>query len=133
VVEDEPEIAEMVAEMLTQDGHEVSIANSGRAALERIDRETPDLIVSDVRMRGLGGPDLHRILRERNPEIAKRILFVTGDTLAYGLNDFLERTGVPLLEKPLDPEVLRLEVQELLASFGEPSEEEKPRVGRVGG
>ena len=133
VVEDEPAIAEMVAEMLAQDGHEVSIAHSGRAALARIDRETPDLIVSDVRMRGLGGPDLHRILRERHPEIAKRILFVTGDTLAYGLSDFLERTGVPLLEKPLEPDVLRLEVQELLAGFSEPSEEEEPRMGRAGG
>ncbi|MGI9494391.1 MAG: ATP-binding protein [Geminicoccaceae bacterium] len=132
VVEDEPEIAEMVAEMLAQDGHEVSIAISGRAALERIDRETPDLIVSDVRMPGLGGPDLHRILSERNPEIARRILFVTGDTLAYGLGDFFARTGARLLEKPLDPEVLCLEVQELLASFGQPPDEEELRAKRTG-
>ena len=125
VVEDEPEIAEMIAEMLTQDGHDVSIAHSGRSALKKIGSAIPDLIVSDLRMPGLGGPDLHRILRDRNPELAERLLFVTGDTLAYGLRDFFERTGLPLLEKPLEPEVLCLEVQGLLASFGQfPNDQE---------
>jgi len=133
VVEDEPEIAEMIAEMLAQDGHQVSIAHSGRAALKKVEGAMPDLIVSDVRMPGLGGPDLHRILSDRNPEIAKRLLFVTGDTLAFDLGDFFERTGLPLLEKPLEPEVLRLEVQALLTSFGLLREQEEPRSRRSSG
>ncbi len=117
VVEDEPEIAEMVAEMLKQDGHDVVVALSGRAALERIDAMEPDLIVSDLRMPGLGGPDLHRLLLDHHPMLAKRMLFMTGDTLAFGLGEFFERTGLPLLEKPLEPEALRFEVQELLTRF----------------
>jgi len=121
VVEDEPEIAEMVAEMLRQDGHHVSIAHSGRAALETVDKLQPDLIVSDLRMPGLGGPDLHRLLSKHNPAIAKRMMFMTGDTLAYGIGDFFEKTGLPLLEKPLEPDVLRSEVQERLAQARNPS------------
>ena len=117
VVEDEPEIAEMVAEMLKQDGHDVIVALSGRAALARVKAIEPDLIVSDLRMPGLGGPDLHRLLLEHHPSIAKRMLFMTGDTLAFGLDDFFEKTGLPLLEKPLEPEALRFEVQELLTGF----------------
>ena len=123
VVEDEPEIAEMVAEMLKRDGHDVFIAHSGRAALERIDGMKPDLVVSDLRMPGLGGPDLHRLLTERHPMIAERMLFMTGDTLAFGLSDFFERTGLPLLEKPLEPEALRSEVQDLLAGFNPSSKQ----------
>lgn len=133
VVEDEPEIAEMVAEMLKQDGHDVSIAHNGRAALQKIDDLKPDLIVSDLRMPGLSGPGLHRLLSERNPSIARRMLFMTGDTLAYGLDDFFERTGLPLLEKPLEPDVLCLEVQDRLASveqasgsLGRPAEQPEP-------
>ncbi len=133
VVEDEPEIAKMIGEMLKQDGHKVSIAHSGRAALKKIDNEMPDLVVSDVRMPGLGGPDLYRLLSDRKPEIAKRLLFVTGDTLAYDLGDFFERTGLPVLEKPLEPEALRLEVQELLARFGLLAEQEEHRSSRSSG
>lgn len=124
VVEDEPEIAEMVAEMLKQDGHEVRIAHSGRAALKKIDGFKPDLIVCDLRMPGLGGPDLHRLLLRRNPAIAERMLFMTGDTLAFGLGDFFEKTGLPLLEKPLEPETLCHEVQERLVGIRQTMEAE---------
>lgn len=124
VVEDEPEIAEMVAEMLKRDGHHVSVVHSGRAALEKIDEMEPDLVVSDLRMPGLGGPELHRLLSERHPSIAERMLFMTGDTLAFGLGDFFEKTGLPLLEKPLEPETLRSEIQDLLAGFQATSERE---------
>ena len=122
VVEDEPEIAEMVAEMLMRDGHDVRVAHSGRAALDKIEDQAPDVVVTDIRMPGLGGPDLHRILEETRPLIAKRILFMTGDTLAHDLGDFMSRANLPLLEKPLEPQTLRREVQGVLARRGQPTE-----------
>ncbi|MGI9437051.1 MAG: hybrid sensor histidine kinase/response regulator, partial [Geminicoccaceae bacterium] len=117
VVEDEPEIADMVAEMLRGDGHDVLVAHSGRAALDQIGGEGLDLVISDLRMPGLSGTDLHHMLSMHHPGIAERMLFMTGDTLGYELGDFFERTGLPLLEKPLEPALLRQEVQNLLAGY----------------
>ncbi len=128
VVEDEPAIAEMVAEMLARDGHDVTVAHSGRAALKKIELAKPDLVISDVRMPGLGGPELHRILAERHPQIAGRMVFMTGDTLASGLGDFFERTDLPLLEKPLEPAILHAEVQAMLG--GDPGKQRAARGRR---
>jgi two-component system NtrC family sensor kinase len=114
VVEDEPDLAEMVAAMLRSDGHDVTIAHSGRAALAIIDKQPLDLVVCDLRMPGLGGHDLHRLLSAQRPDMAGRMLFMTGDTLAYGLGDFFERTGLTLLEKPLEPATLQQNVRRLL-------------------
>ena len=55
VVEDEPIIAGLIADMLMTDGHEVDTVNTGRAALERLADHTYDLIVSDLRMPVLDG------------------------------------------------------------------------------
>ena len=55
VVDDEREIAELVAETLRQDGLEVETATSGRAALARLARGGIDLVVSDLRMPDLDG------------------------------------------------------------------------------
>jgi CheY-like chemotaxis protein len=114
VVEDEPDIRDMIAEVLTRDGHRVIAAASGREALEQLENDEVDLVVSDLRMPDLGGPDLYRLLAERRPHLARRILFITGDTLAHDLGDFFARTGLPNLEKPLEPAELRDRVRRLI-------------------
>jgi two-component system NtrC family sensor kinase len=48
----------------------------------------------------LGGPDLYRFLRERDPEVAGRIIFMTGDQIGPETTSFLQRTGVSCLTKP---------------------------------
>jgi C4-dicarboxylate-specific signal transduction histidine kinase len=58
VVEDEVEIAQMIAEVLGRDGHDILLAASGREALARLDGERVDLILSDLRMPDLDGPAL---------------------------------------------------------------------------
>ena len=116
VVEDEVEIADMLAEVLERDGHEVTLAASGREALERLETHAADLIVSDLRMPDLDGPNLHGELTRHKPELADRMLFITGDTLALDLAEFLDATELPVLEKPLDPYELRLKVRTLLGA-----------------
>jgi CheY-like chemotaxis protein/anti-sigma regulatory factor (Ser/Thr protein kinase) len=118
VVEDEAEIAQMIAEVLVRDGHEILLASSGREALARLDGERVDLILSDLRMPDLDGPGLHRELAERAPELARRMAFVTGDVLTPDTGSFLDRAGLPVLEKPIDPYDLRLRVRSLLRALG---------------
>ncbi|HSA82011.1 MAG TPA: ATP-binding protein, partial [Geminicoccaceae bacterium] len=118
IVEDEVEIAQMVAEVLRRDGHEIVLATSGREALARLAAEPVDLILSDLRMPDLDGPGLHRELAALAPALARRVVFVTGDVLTPETGRFLGETGLPVLEKPLDPYDLRLKVRSYLAQLG---------------
>jgi PAS domain S-box-containing protein len=120
VVEDEVEIAQMVSEVLHRDHHEVCIATSGRQALDHLADHPVDLILSDVRMPDLDGPGLHRELSSVAPELAQRMVFVTGDVLTPDTATFLARTSLPVIEKPIDPYDLRLKVRTYLAALQHP-------------
>jgi CheY-like chemotaxis protein len=117
VVEDEVEIAQMVSEVLNRDHHQVAVATSGRQALEHLARHPVDLILSDLRMPDLDGPGLHRALAASSPELARRMVFVTGDVLTPETATFLARTSLPVIEKPIDPYDLRRKVQTYLAAL----------------
>ena len=117
VVEDEVEIAQMVSEVLNRDHHQVAVATSGRQALEHLARHPVDLILSDLRMPDLDGPGLHRALAASSPELARRMVFVTGDVLTPDTSTFLAETSLPVIEKPIDPYDLRLKVQTYLAAL----------------
>jgi nitrogen-specific signal transduction histidine kinase/CheY-like chemotaxis protein len=122
VVEDEVEIAQMVCEVLHRDHHQVAVATSGRQALDHLAGHAVDLILSDLQMPDLDGPGLHRELAASAPDLARRMIFVTGDVLTPQTATFLAQTSLPVIEKPIDPYDLRLKVQTYLAALrGPPS------------
>ncbi|MGE3292737.1 MAG: ATP-binding protein, partial [Geminicoccaceae bacterium] len=116
VVDDEAEIAELVAEHLRRDGLTVEVVASGRKALLRLQDEAFDVVVSDLRMPDLDGPSLVAELRRRHPELARRVVLITGDALGAELNEALRDADLPVLEKPLDIAALRGEVRRMLAA-----------------
>ena len=117
VVDDEVEIAQMVSEVLNRDHHQVSVAWSGRQALEHLAAHPADLILSDLRMPDLDGPALHRELASSSPDLARRMVFVTGDVLTPETAKFLAETSLPVIEKPIDPYDLRLKVRAYLGAL----------------
>jgi CheY-like chemotaxis protein len=104
----------MLAEILTADGHSVAIAEGGEQALQTLATMPFDLVISDLIMPGMGGPRFYRHLQERRPELADRIIFMTGDTLSLRARDFVTDTARPMLEKPFTPEEARRTIQEVL-------------------
>ncbi|HEX6376736.1 MAG TPA: PAS domain S-box protein [Allosphingosinicella sp.] len=100
IVEDEPDVAETLRELVEREGYEVTVAGDGAAALMALDRDDYDLILSDLRMPGVSGPDLHARLAETKPQLLDRMGFITGDTLGSSMDDFLRNCGRPVLEKP---------------------------------
>ena len=121
VVEDETELAEIVAEAVERDGHTTGIASNGAMALEMLGRERYDLIISDTKMPVLDGERFYEELERRYPRLRERILFLTGDVLSREKRQFLERTGAPYLAKPCDLDEVRRIVQRILAqSAGAP-------------
>jgi len=120
VVDDEPEIRDMLAEILSRDGHEIAAASSGHAAMRLLADRSVDVILSDMRMPDVDGPGLFMRIKNAYPDLLGRLVFITGDTLGPANRAFLKRTGVPHLEKPLSPEEVRRVVHEVLAGAGEP-------------
>ena len=116
IVEDESDVAETLRELLEREGYAVTLAGDGAAALMAIDRGDFDLILSDLRMPGVSGPDLHARLAETRPHLIERMGFVTGDTLGSSMDDFLRNCGRPVLEKPFT----KVGVRCLIASILQP-------------
>ncbi len=118
VVDDEAEIRETLAEILTGAQHQVATASSGREALERMEAEHYDVILTDIRMPDLDGRTLYREIERRWPDGVGRVVFVTGDTLASTLRDFAAKSGRPVIEKPFLPSDVRRVVAEMAVSRG---------------
>lgn len=119
VVDDEPEVAETLGEILKAEGHSVVYAESGRVALEGLAAGAFDLVISDLKMPDLDGPGLYNALREQNPSIAERMVFVTGDTLSPAARRFLDGANRPVIEKPFVPEDVRRALARAAGNRGE--------------
>jgi two-component system NtrC family sensor kinase len=115
VVDDEAEVAELMREVLEGAGFDVLTAESGAVALELLAEARFDAIVSDVRMPDVDGPALWQRLKEEHPALARRVLFVSGDTLSDAARGQLAETGAPTLDKPFSSADLLGAVKRLLA------------------
>jgi len=112
VVDDEPDVAGMLADVLTVDGNRVDTADNGITALEKLSGRKYDLILSDLRMPELDGPGLYAEVERRHPDLLPRMVFLTGDTLGPESRDFLARTGARSVVKPFVVEEVRRVVWE---------------------
>ena len=122
LVEDERVVGDLLAEFLTLEGYEVDQAMDGRQALELVQRRTYALIVSDVRMPDVDGPALYRELQLASPELARRMVFVTGDVVSPETRRFLEETRLRYLEKPFTIVEFQTVVRSLGAEAPPPGE-----------
>jgi len=114
VVEDEPTVARLIADVLEDEGIRVEVLFDGREALDRAERESYDLVICDMKMPGLDGQHFFQSLaRSRNP-LRDRFLFVTGDVIAQQTQEFLEQNAVPHVAKPFRVEELTEKVFSLL-------------------
>jgi PAS domain S-box-containing protein len=113
IVDDEAEIREALAEILTGAQHRVVTVSSGREALERMAAEHYDVILTDIRMPDIDGRALYQEIEQRWPGQGGRVIFVTGDTLASALHEFVCESGRPVIEKPFLPGEVRRIVAEL--------------------
>jgi signal transduction histidine kinase len=105
-VDDEPHVLRSLQRALG--AHEVIVADSGADALRRLEADPAfDVILCDLMMDDMTGMDLHRRLQARAPELAQRIVFMTGGVFTDGARDFLAGVPNPCIEKPFDLKALR--------------------------
>ena len=99
VVDDEPGVLTAIRRMLAT--CRTSTASSVKQALEMIEHEHYDLVLSDVMMAESSGVELIHTLRARAPALAKRVCLMSGGLIGNDLEQAVKTIGVPLLHKPL--------------------------------
>jgi len=127
VVEDEEGIRQLAVSALEQSGYRVAAAADGQAALEVCEAldDGPDVLVTDVVMPRMGGPELRELLISRYPGL--QVLFITGYA-PQRQGAAAPLPGDMVLEKPFRTSELSRRVAQLLAAAGpeRPGEERRP-------
>ena len=116
VLDDEKSIAEMLGEMLGLLGYTPTICHLAAQALELIEQHDFDLIISDFRMPGINGRQFFGLAVEKKPELARRIIFLTGDVVNEETRDFLKSIGNPHIAKPFNLSMVKEVVAGMIQS-----------------
>ena len=107
VVEDDEVLGRVCAAVLTAEGFEVDTATTGQIALDRLTGNSYALCLVDIRMPDMDGMALFKHMKQGRPELADRVVFITGDATDTGVQAFLEQTRRPCLIKPFTVRELR--------------------------
>jgi two-component system, cell cycle sensor histidine kinase and response regulator CckA len=120
LIEDDPGVRQITSRSLQEYGYGVVEAGSGHEALGVLERGDGriDLLVTDVILAGMDGPELARRATELRPELP--VLFVSGYTDDEIVRRGLLQEGQPFLQKPFTPEALAAKVAELLTAVSSP-------------
>jgi two-component system phosphate regulon response regulator PhoB len=114
VVEDEPDIAALVAYQLTREGYRVETAGTGPAALLAVARDVPDLIVLDRMLPGLSGDEVLKRLRREPATAGLPVLMLTAKREQDDRIEGLELGADDYMTKPFSPRELVLRAQAIL-------------------
>ncbi|HUM14258.1 MAG TPA: response regulator [Candidatus Nitrosotalea sp.] len=117
VVDDEPDVADLVALILGNAGHQVDIVHGGRAALGRLESTGYDMLICDLVMPNVNGIAVWEAVQAR-PAPRPRVVFLSGYYDAGGYEEFIEKAGVATLPKPFDFVALPDTIARLLESPG---------------
>jgi signal transduction histidine kinase/CheY-like chemotaxis protein len=114
VIDDEPDVADLNAEILNRGGFEAHVVYNARDALESLDTANYDAVLSDLNMPDIDGRGVYDAIMARRPDLADRTGFLTGDTMGRQSQLFLGEVKRPYIEKPVSPKELRAFVTRLI-------------------
>lgn len=130
LVDDEPDILEILKYNLTKEGYEVVTANNGEEGLKRAEQFQPDLIVLDIMMPVMDGVEVCRQLRTQPAFKNTIITFLTAREEDYSQIAALDTGGDDYITKPIRPRVLMSRIKALLRR-NDRGEEDDVRVMHV--
>jgi len=114
VIDDERVVVDLLDYFLRSEGHVVETSRDGRAALEKLKENDYDLVFCDLKIPAVSGQEVFRWLESNKPELAQRVIFITGDVATPETLSFLNHPPKRWLEKPFDLTALRHTIAEVL-------------------
>ncbi|PYM25203.1 MAG: hypothetical protein DMD78_07100 [Candidatus Rokuibacteriota bacterium] len=98
IVDDEPQVAEVLAKSLNRQGHKTTVVHSGVEALDRLRTTAPDAMFLDVSMPGMNGLDVMQEVKRLKPALA--VVVITGHATADEIERVKQMGAVDVIQKP---------------------------------
>ena len=131
LVDDEPDILEIVSYNLANEGYQVITAENGQEGVKKAKKELPQLIILDVMMPEMDGIEACEIIR-KNPDLENTIItFLTARGEDYSQVAGFEAGADDYITKPIKPKVLVSKVKALLRRFKEEEVKNTMKVGQL--
>ena len=132
LVDDDPDVIEIIRFNLDQEGYSISTASDGKKAIEEADREVPHLIIMDVMMPNMDGIEACGLLR-KDPRFKETIImFLTARGEDYSHVAAFDAGADDYVTKPVKPKILVSKVKALLRRLrDEDKDEEKLQIGKL--
>ena len=112
VADDEPSIRKVLQAHLSRDGHHVSVATDGADAIGRLAHEPFDLVITDLKMPGVGGLELLAFVRQNHPGLP--IIIITAHGTVDSAVEALKLGAYDYITKPFDLIELRAAIEKAL-------------------
>ncbi len=110
VVDDERSMRELLAIVLRREGYDVLLAENGRAAIEALDREPVDLLISDIKMPDMSGVEVLRAAKRVDQDILG--IMITAFASTETAVEAMRLGACDYLSKPFDIDLLKMKVRE---------------------
>ncbi|HET9122714.1 MAG TPA: sigma-54 dependent transcriptional regulator [Acidiferrobacteraceae bacterium] len=112
IVDDEQNMQTVLRMVLEDAGHQVISAHSGEAALQELEQREVDVVLSDLKMPGMGGEELVRRVRAERPDVPVIVMTAYG-TIRSAVQS-IHAGAADYLTKPFEPEALEIAVHNAL-------------------
>ena len=98
IVDDEPQVADVLSRSLNRQGHRTTVVHSGQEAIDRLRHTTPDAMFLDVSMPGMNGLDVMAEVKRLKPSLA--VMVITGHATADEVEEVKRLGAVDVIAKP---------------------------------
>jgi CheY-like chemotaxis protein len=126
VVEDEPDAAELFAEMMRVSGYRVLKTYSSAPAISLIAQEQPDVVILDIMMPEISGLEVLRFMRRQPQLMSTPVIVVSAKSMPSDIREGLEAGATLYLTKPVGYLDLKKAVEEVMQKHGPDSSMEQP-------
>lgn len=100
IVDDEPYIRDLLARSLEMRHYTVDLAEEGKEAFRKLKSMPYDCILLDLKMPGMNGKEVFQLIEESDQQVAKKVIFITGDASDPDTRDFIAKSKNPVVLKP---------------------------------
>jgi DNA-binding NtrC family response regulator len=112
IIDDEMIMRESLAGWLKRDGHEVDSAASGEDAMQILQTSRFDILLVDIKMEGMSGLDVLRLVKESDPDVA--VVMITAYGSISTAVDAMKKGAYDYLLKPFDPDALGVLIEKII-------------------
>ncbi|SFM81550.1 sigma-54-dependent transcriptional regulator [Thermodesulforhabdus norvegica] len=116
IVDDEPFICENLQRILEEENYRTQLAFDGQSALKLVEKESPDLVLLDLRLPDMNGLDVLRTIKEMDPEIF--VIIITGYASVESAVQAIKLGAYDYIKKPFKADVIKLIVRLALEAQG---------------